>query len=319
MTVMNVLVTGGAGYIGSCVCKTLLDAGHSVVAVDSCKYGSGRMVPDGCRLHIRNIEEDTFGDVLEAYEIDSIAHLAAESWIPLSMKVPELFYRVNVCGMTRLLELAVRYGVKAFVWSSTSSVYAPTSGCHKEDDPVDPISPYGSSKLAAEGLAKWFSQIHGLRTITFRFFNVCGATPHCWEEPYHRERIIPQVVMAARRGTPFCLHGTDYDTPDGTCIRDYIHVQDVANAHLRAFDGNASGTYNLGIGRGYSNREVIEATERVTGKRVNVLANDRRPGDPPILTCDASKANAELNWFPKYVDLDSIVSTVDAHMIRHSQ
>ena len=310
---MRVLVTGAAGYIGSCVAETLRDAGHAVTGFDSLKYGEGGAVPRG----IKFIRGELTNLNLPDCALDAVVHLAGESWIPLSLQDPGLFYRVNVSDAIHLLDVMRAVGIDKFIWSSTSSVYAESAIPHVETDPRTPVSPYGSSKLAFEDAVKWYGVAHGLRAVTFRYFNVCGATPTCWERPYHRDRIIPKAIQAARERKAFYLYGTDYGTADGTCVRDYVHVADVAFAHLLALeniDRVAGETFNLGIGRSYSNREVVEAVESLVGRSIKVIDSPRRPGDPAILTCAANKAEDLLRWAPECTCLNEMIDSVVRYM-----
>lgn len=310
---MRVLVTGAAGYIGSAVCWKLLERGHFVVPLDSLKYGELSAVPPGLFLQVYDIskvdDQQRIREALAHYQIDAVCHLAAESLIPLSFEQPELFYRVNVTGGLMLLEAMQGAGVHRIVYSSTSSVY-------REDEPmpltesslIGPNSPYGQSKLSFEKCLPW---MRDLSWVAFRYFNVCGSTEHTYEYPYHRSRIIPVAMDVARGRLPSMpLNGTDYQTSDGTCVRDYVHVDDIAMAHCLALENkNIKGVFNLGIGTWYSNREVIATVEHVTGKQVTVVEGPRRPGDPRALVANSDKAQLEISWRPQYKSLEAMIES----------
>jgi UDP-glucose 4-epimerase len=312
---MKVLVTGAAGYIGSAVCWKLLEHGHEVVALDNLKYGTADSVPPGVPLIRRDLAspQDQLAIVyaLESNQIEAVAHLAAESLIPLSFEQPELFWRVNVTGGLMLLDAMRRAGVRRILYSSTSSVYAEHQPMPlTEQSPIGPSSCYGASKYAFEDALRW---MRNLSWVAFRYFNVCGATEHVTEKPYHRSRLVPVALDVAygRVPGPMPLNGIDYqETRDHTCLRDYIHVDDIAQAHVAALEHpGATGVFNLGIGRGYTNREVIEAVRRVAGKPVPVVEKPRRPGDPAMLVADASKAGRELDWGPAYTTIEQMIET----------
>ena len=315
---MKVLVTGAAGYIGSIVCERLLAAGHVPIALDNLTYGVREAVPAGVTLDEASLTNpDEMNWIFQDHPgIEAVVHLAAESAIPLSMTDPGIFYHVNVQGGLNLLDAMREYGVKKFVFSSTSSVYAPIYNRPMDEHALpSPSSPYGASKLAFEGLLEWYAQVHGFQHVIFRYFNVNGATPTRGEFPYHRTRLIPQALGVAQGlQEALELYGRDYPTPDGTCVRDYLHVQDVADAHILALDKieqlpEAARVFNLGIGKSFSNLEVIQACRDVSGHPIPIIDRPRRPGDPPQLTCNPGRANRVLGWQPQYTDLRPIVET----------
>lgn len=312
---MNVLVTGAAGYIGSAVCWRLVERGHKVVALDSLKYGSVSALPPGTPLVRRDLtspaDQHAILFALESNGIEAVCHLAAESLIPLSFEDPALFYRVNVTGGLMLLEAMRRAKCHRIIYSSTSSVYREDAPMPlTEHSPIGSSSCYGSSKLAFETCLPWMRDISW---VAFRYFNVCGATSQCWERPYHRNRLIPIAIDTAIRRIPgpMPLNGTDYqETVDHTCVRDFIHVQDIANAHCLALENpSVQGVFNLGIGHGYSNREVIATIERVTKRKIDVVECPRRRGDPPVLIADATKARQDIGWRPQFTTLESMIQS----------
>jgi len=314
----RLLVTGGAGYIGSHALLALREAGHTAVVVDDLSAGDARLVGD-CPLARCDV-----GDAAglrrvfsEHGPFDGVLHFAAFLSVPESVARPEHYYRNNVGGSACLLEVALEHEVRAFVLSSTCAVYGhPEHVPIGEDTPLRPINPYGASKSMVERMLSECEAAHGLRWAALRYFNASGADPQgrtgeCHDPEIH---LIPSALEAAaglREGLR--LFGTDYPTPDGTCIRDYVHVSDLAEAHVLAMDallaGKTLGARNLGTGVGRSNREVLATVERVTGLPLPVQEAERRPGDPPELVADPSVARRELGWQPRHSDLDAIVAT----------
>lgn len=308
---MKVLVTGAAGYIGSAVCWKLLERSHEVVGLDSLKYGERDSLPADlpfiqCDLAATDMLALSFG--MRQSGIEAVCHLAAESLIPLSFEEPDLFWRVNVVAGLRLLDAMRGADVHRILYSSTSSVYADNQPVPlTEQSAIGPSSCYGASKLAFELALPWMLD---LSWVAFRYFNVCGATEHVYERPYHRSRIIPVALDVARGRLPsMSLNGTDHPTPDGTCVRDYLHVDDVAEAHVLALEyPDLQGVFNLGIGRGYSNREVIETAQRVTGREIKTIDQPRRPGDPAELVADPTKF-VTAGWQPRYTSLEEMIAS----------
>lgn len=300
---MNILVTGGAGYIGSALCWRLLNEGHTPIAVDNLDSGCAEAVPPGVELRehsVGGIQPSCFDGV------DAVVHLAALSEIPKCQAEPALAYEHNTrqpLHMLRMLELSQ---CRRIVYASTAAVYPPAPTPATEDIAPGPTTPYGASKLAFEQALPWFLW---RRWVALRFFNVCGASQYAWERPGHRTRLLGVVMDAARNGTAVRVNGADYPTPDGTCVRDYIHVDDVCSGIVAALGDGASGVYNLGLGRGYSIRELIAAVERTGGRRVDWIPAPRRDGDPAYIVADASKARRELGWQTRYGDLESMVET----------
>jgi UDP-glucose 4-epimerase len=312
----SILVTGGAGYIGSHTVKLLVAKGYDVTVVDNLSRGYRRNV-DPERLRTVDVA-DTEGlcHVFTQRRFDAVIHFAASIAVGESMRVPELYFQNNVGGSLSLLTAMLRSGVRRVVFSSTAAVYGmPPTIPIKEDSPYAPVNPYGESKVMVETLLHWFDQIHGLRCIILRYFNASGADPdgQLGEEHDPETHLIPLLFRAIATGEPITIFGDDYPTADGTCIRDYIHVNDLAQAHIQALEsllaGGHSDVFNVGTGSGYSVREVMQAVEAVTGKKVPCAIGPRREGDPPELVADSTKLRRTLNWTPRYSELRNIVAT----------
>ena len=315
---MNVLVTGGAGYIGSHAVRMLADAGHRVVAVDNLSRGHAAAVDRRatfCQLDLTDSRR--LAEVLVRHEIQCVMHFAALAYVGESVTEPLLYYRNNTAGTISLLEAMQTAGVMRMVFSSTCATYGqPEKTPIVETTPQQPINPYGWSKRFVEQILCDFAAAHDeFAFVSLRYFNVAGAAADGTLGEDHRPEthLIPLVLQTAlgQRGA-ITVFGTDYPTPDGTCIRDYIHVEDLCAAHLLAMEALRPGDarfYNLGIGKGYSVREVIDSARRVTGREIRVQYGARRPGDPAVLYADASKIRRELGWQPKYTELDAIVAS----------
>jgi len=312
---VRVLVTGGAGYIGSVTAQALLDAGHAVVVVDDLSTGHAAAVPDGARLVAHDLADPLFmTDLLRAENVDAVVHFAALSLVGESMREPLRYYRHNVGGAIALLEACVSAGVERFVLSSTAAVYGhPKAVPIAESAAPAPESVYGETKLAIERLLHWLSGTKGLGYAALRYFNAAGAVPGRGEDHDPETHLIPLVLQAALgRRRAVRLFGTDYPTPDGTAIRDYVHVADLADAHVLALEAVRPGSgaaFNLGSGEGFSVRQVIDVCRVVTGVDFEVEETARRAGDPPVLVADAGKAAAQLGWRPRRTDLTEIVGS----------
>ena len=313
------LVTGGAGYVGSHVVAALVDRGDAVVVIDNLRQGHRAAVPGGVRLVEADLADAGAIDaVLADGPWDGVLHFAALSLVGESMREPFRYLRENVGAGVVLIEACVRHGVRRFVLSSTAALFGAAGDAPiPEAAPVDPGSPYGESKWMLERTLHWAEQVHGLRSACLRYFNAAGADPagRLGEDHRPETHLIPLVIDAALgRRPPLSVFGTDYATPDGTCIRDYVHVTDLAAAHLLALDqlDGRSVTYNLGNGTGHSVLEVIAAVERVTGLPVPWTAAPRRPGDPAVLVASSALIRRETGWDPQYAGLDTIVRTAFA-------
>ena len=312
----RILVTGGAGYIGSTTSLLLLDAGYDVVIVDDLSRGHRDNV-DPRRLRLMNtLDTEALTALLKAEPCDAVIHFAAYIAVGESMKDPEAYFHNNVAGSLSLVTAMVQAGVKALVFSSTAAVYGmPATIPIPEGLPYAAVNPYGESKVMVETMLRWFDEIHGLRSICLRYFNASGAEEKLRVGERHEPEthLIPLLLRAVQTGEPVTLFGQDYDTPDGTCIRDYIHVSDLAQAHIlaveRLLSGGASNRYNVGTGRGYSVSEVLHAVEEVTGRKAPYRFGPRREGDPPVLVADSTRLRQALGWTPRHSDLKEIVET----------
>lgn len=309
---MNVLVSGGAGYIGSICVEKLLDAGHAVTVVDNLSEGHRSAVDDRARfVRLCLSERDRLAPAVRECRAEAIMHFAASALVGESMANPAKYFRNNVANGLNLLDAAVEAGVRKFVFSSTCATYGPPERVPMTEDlPQRPINPYGESKLMFERMLNWYSQVHGLEYVVFRYFNAAGATDRFGEHHRLETHLIPNVIKVALGQRPHCeIFGADYPTPDGTCVRDYIHIVDLAEAHIRALEPGRHGCYNLGNGEGYSVREVIRACERVSGRTIPTIERPRRAGDPPRLVAAAAKAERDFAWKPRYPKLEEIVAT----------
>lgn len=311
----KVLVTGGAGYVGSHVCKALAVAGHTPITYDNLFRGHRSAVKWG-PLEVGDLLDlDRLSQVVEKYKPDSVLHFAALALVAESVENPDLYFRNNVEGSRNLLDTMKLAGIKKLVFSSTCAIYGiPDTIPILETEPAKPISPYGESKLQVEHMLAERAASDGLSSHALRYFNAAGADPDCeiGEEHDPEPHLIPNVLAAAAGTSRLTVHGDQYQTIDGTCVRDYIHVNDLASAHILALDaiGESAGTVctNLGTGAGYSVLQIIEAAERITGMTVSYDVGAPRPGDPASLIADAARAETLLNWKPVRSDIDTIVS-----------
>ncbi|XEC93602.1 UDP-glucose 4-epimerase GalE [Paenibacillus tarimensis] len=314
---MAVLVTGGAGYIGSHTVAALLERGEDIVVVDNLQQGHREAVLGG-KLYEGDLRDEAFLDkVFKENEIDSVIHFAANSLVGESMKLPGKYYHNNVYGTLCLLEKMNEYGVRKIVFSSTAATYGePENVPIGEQDRTLPTNAYGETKLAMEKMMKWFDTAHGIKYVSLRYFNAAGAHENgkIGEDHDPETHLIPIVLEAALGKRPhISIFGDDYATPDGTCIRDYIHVSDLADAHVLAVNrlrsGADSAVYNLGNGQGFSVKEVIGVAREVTGRDIPVAVEVRRAGDPAVLVASSAKAREELGWNPSRSRLDNIIQS----------
>jgi UDP-glucose 4-epimerase len=320
---MRVLVTGGAGYIGSVVVEALLASGaERVVVLDDLSKGHSASVPPEALLEQGDIGDASLVSALCRDErLDGVVHMAAYSQVGESVEQPGKYYENNLARALAMMEGVLTAGVRRLVFSSTAAVYGePAVSPITEDCPTEPTNPYGETKLAFEKALRWFERAHSLRYASLRYFNAAGATMRNGEQHAPETHLIP-IVLAAARGLrdAVAIHGQDYATPDGTCIRDYIHVSDLADAHVLALGALAQGsrTYNLGCGGGFSVRQVVEVAERVTGRKIPTLAAPRRPGDPAVLVASSERIRRELGWRPVKQGLDSIIEDAWAWSLAH--
>ncbi len=310
---LNVLVTGGAGYIGSVVSNELLKAGHRVTVFDNLSHGYAEAVPQEAELIVGELaDQREINRVLTRGKFDAVMHFAALIEAGESMKTPGPFFENNTANALTLLNAMTEHGVKRFVFSSTAALFGdPKRTPIEEDDELNPTNAYGESKLLVERMLAWLHRIHGLRYAALRYFNAAGATEERGECHQPESHLIPLVLQAAA-GTrkSISIFGSDYPTEDGTCVRDYIHILDLASAHVLALEALGERDkliYNLGNGKGYSVKQVIDVAREVTGKNIEVVEAPRRPGDPAVLVASSEKIKKELGWTPKYGDLSQII------------
>jgi UDP-glucose 4-epimerase len=310
----RILVTGGAGYIGSHTVRLLLEQGYDVSVVDNLSHGYRHNVPAD-RLYQLNLSDTkALAELMRQTRFDAVVHFAAFIAVGESMRDPERYFENNLAGSLSLLTAMQRTGLRHIVFSSTAAVYGnPQSSPILETFPIQAVNPYGESKVMVETLLRWFDSIHHLTSVCLRYFNAAGADPEAriGEEHDPETHLIPLVLRAVLTGNPVTVFGTDYDTPDGTCVRDYIHVNDLAQAHILAVEyllnGGVSDQFNVGTGTGHTVMEIIRAVEEVTGRKVPYVTGPRREGDPPALVAASGKLRTRLGWSPRYSDLRTIV------------
>jgi UDP-glucose 4-epimerase len=322
---MRILVTGGAGYIGSVSVEAFLEAGHEVTVLDDLSTGHRAAVTAGATLEVGSYSDTAaLTALLERQRIDAVLHCAARSLVGESMVDPAKYFRQNVAGGIALLDAMRVAGVRRIVFSSTAATYGmPEKTPIEESDPIRPISAYGESKRCVESAIAWYGYGYGLRSVILRYFNAAGASKRNGEQHVPETHLIPTVLLAAEGKQELTLFGEDYPTPDGTCIRDYIHVEDLAAAHLAALvatdpadprTGPATGACqplicNLGSGTGFSNRQIVAAAENIVGHSIPVKMGPRRPGDPPVLLASADRAAAELGWQRRHGTIEEMIGS----------
>jgi UDP-glucose 4-epimerase len=311
---MKLLVTGGAGYIGSIVAAQLLDAGHDVTVLDNLERGHAEAVPAGARLEQVDLLEPDKVDATLAQGFDAVLHFAALALVAESVAKPERYHRGNFVGTLNLLDAMRAHEIKRLVFSSTCAVYGePAEVPMPETLPTDPVNAYGASKLAVDRMITDECRAHGLGAVSLRYFNVAGASGHLGEDHEPETHLIPLVLQAAAgKREHVSVFGTDYDTPDGTAVRDYIHIEDLGAAHIlgleRATNPGEHKIYNLGNGTGFSVREVVEAARAVTGQEIPVQEEGRRPGDPAALVASSQRIRDELGWIPRKPEIETMIS-----------
>lgn len=324
MTTMRILVTGGAGFVGSHACKALAQAGHEPIVFDSLVTGHADAVRWGPLVKCDLLDSDNLDAAFKAHKPDMVMHFAAYAYVGESVSSPAKYYRNNVCGSLNLLDSMIKHGVSSIVFSSTCATYGNAQKLPiDETTPQNPINPYGFTKLAIERALADYGNAYGLKWCAMRYFNAAGADPdgELGERHEPETHVIPLAIQAAL-GTapPLAVFGSDYDTSDGSAVRDYIHVSDLADAHVRAIaylgKGGISQAFNLATGKGTTVLELIAAVERAVGRKVPYRMAPRRAGDPPALLAAAERARAELGWTPRYADLDQLVGTAAQWFLR---
>ncbi len=313
----KVLIIGGAGYIGSHIVKRVLERGMQTIVFDNLQTGHREAVIGGTFIQGDIGDERILQEIFAAHEIDSVIHMAADCLVGDSMKDPLKYFNNNVSKGLNLLGAMLKHNVNKMVFSSSAAVYGnPTRVPIEEDSPPLPVNPYGETKLIFEKILESCKVAHGLQYISLRYFNAAGADPDglIGEDHHPETHLIPTVLMALlKKGRKVPIYGTDYDTPDGTCIRDYIHIVDIAEAHILALEalhgGEGSDIFNLGNGKGFSVKQIIQMASTVTGRTIPVIETQRRPGDPPILIASSEKIGRKLGWFPRYEKLEDIIAT----------
>lgn len=315
MTSKIVLVVGGAGFIGSEVNQLLYQSGYETVVFDNLSHGHQQNVKWGTFIQGDINHPDALEKLFKTYSFDAVMHFAALIDVGESVINPSIYYKNNVLGTLYLLNAMKDHGVKTFIFSSSAAVYGiPKTRMLTEDDPKNPINPYGRTKLIIEEILNDFDTAYGIKSAKLRYFNAAGGDPEGQIKNYNQKHtnLIPIVLAALKSNQPITINGTDYATFDGTCVRDYIHIYDLGIAHVKAmeklFFERKSDAYNLGNGNGFSVREVISIAEKVTGKKVPIIEGKRRAGDPAFLLADASKAKKNLDWQPQYTDLETIIT-----------
>ena len=312
---MNILVTGGVGYVGSIVTEELVKAGYQAVIMDNLQQGHKEALAKGARLVIGDIRNNEDLDkIFKANKFDAVMHMAGETVVEFSMTDPQRYFHNNITGGINLLDAMLKYNVKKLIFSSSAATYGePKEVPIVESHPQLPVNSYGETKLMFEKILAWYGRAYGLQHISFRYFNAAGASELLGEDHIPETHLIPIVIKAtlSTHGA-VSIFGDDYPTKDGSCVRDYVHVKDIAQAHRLALEkvGSLTGrAYNLGNGNGFSNFEVVEATSRIIGKKTPTKISPRRAGDPAVLVASSDKAKTELGWKPQFSDLDSIIGS----------
>jgi UDP-glucose 4-epimerase len=309
---MKILVVGGAGYIGSICVELLLDEGHEVIVFDNLEEGHRRAVDSRAKFIEGDLaEREKIKATLSDAHADAVMHFAANALVGESMQDPSKYFRNNISNGVNLLDAMVTARVKRIVFSSTCAIFGvPERLPIDETTQAHPINPYGESKLAFEKILRWYDQIHGLKFVSLRYFNAAGASEKFGEDHRRETHLIPNVLKVALGQKPYAeIYGTDYETPDGTCVRDYIHIIDLVRAHILALEATESAFYNLGTGGGSSVRQVIDACRKISGRKIDTIEKPRRSGDPPRLIASSEKIKAKLGWRPQFQSLDAIIES----------
>ena len=309
---MRIFVVGGAGYIGSVCAELLLNEGHELAIFDNLIEGHPRAVDSRANFIQGDLADRAqIEAALSSARSDAVMHFAAYALVPESMRDPSRYFRNNISNGLNLLDAMVARGVQRMIFSSTCAIFGPPERIPIDETAIPrPISPYGESKLAFEKILRWYDEIHGVKFVSLRYFNASGATENFGEDHRPETHLIPAVLKVALGQNPNVeIYGTDYETPDGTCIRDYIHIVDLARAHILALGASGSGFYNLGTGGGSSVQEIIEACRKITGRKIGTVEKPRRPGDPPRLIASSAKIKRELGWQPQFQSLDAIIES----------
>ncbi|MBN2098777.1 MAG: UDP-glucose 4-epimerase GalE [Dehalococcoidia bacterium] len=311
---MHVLVTGGAGYVGSVVADGLIRAEHTVTVLDNLQQGHKEAVPEGALfIQADFCRSKDLDAAFRQSSFDAVMHMAGETIVEYSTTDPRRYFHTNVIGGINLLDAMLRHNVNRIVFSSSAAVYGePLTAPIEENHPKNPINSYGLTKLMFEQILEWYGKAYGLRHISLRYFNAAGATDRLGENHNPETHLIPNVLKAALASTPVWVFGTDYPTRDGSCIRDYVHVIDIAQAHVLALeklDNIKTSAYNLGHGQGYSVLEVVQAARKVTGIDIPAKLSPRRAGDPAVLVASSNRAKSELSWEPRFPELEQIIDS----------
>lgn len=309
---MKIFVTGGAGYIGSICAELMLNEGHAISIFDNLSEGHRAAIDPRADFVEGDLQDrQSIESALAKSRPDAVMHFAANALVGESMQNPSKYFRNNIAHGLNLLDAMIASDVRRFVFSSTCAIFGPPERVPIDETmPMRPINPYGESKLAFEKILRWYDQIHGLRFVSLRYFNAAGASERFGEDHRCETHLIPNVLKIALGQKPAAeVYGTDYETPDGTCIRDYIHIVDLARAHILALGAKKSEFYNLGTGGGSSVREVIDCCRRITGRKIDTAEKPRRPGDPPRLIASSEKIKRELGWQPQFQSLDAIIAS----------